>query len=192
MIRVRRYESLFRARSAAEFLRTSGVPATVLGEHLDTAVGMRWSLLPGYDVHVGGEADRARAEALLDEFEQHGVEVEAGWESAAAPDLSRLADPTIDVTCPHCSSSLPLDASLERCPVCRGEIDVPTRIAEQHGPEALTGCYEDESVMRFALGSRSSAACGSCGRALEGLSLRGRCPECGALYDRSDPTTRRA
>ncbi len=185
MIRLRRYESLFLARSAAEFLTAHGVPATVLGEHLDAAVGARWSLLPGFDVHIPTDADREHAETLLDEFERGDVEVEAGWEAAAAPDLSRLDDPSIEVTCPHCGGDLPLEGALERCPRCAREVDVPVRIAEQHGPETLAACYEDESVMRFALRLRSSAACPSCGHALAPLSLRGRCPECGALYDRT-------
>ncbi len=50
------------------------------------------------------------------------------------------------------------------------------------GPDVLSACFEDESVMGFALEVKA-AACSFCGYNLRGLAMRGRCPECGSLYD---------
>lgn len=182
MIRLRRFDSPIRANAAAAFLRANGIGATVVGEHVSTAFGGGLARFFGVDLFVPSDTDKGEAERLLSEFEREPVEVGEGWEESALPDLSKLDASEIDVACPNCRVGLPLDATMESCPSCRTPVDVAAMIALKYGPDVLAGCFEDESVMSFALEVKA-ASCVFCGYNLRGLAVRGRCPECGSLYD---------
>ncbi len=182
MIRLRRYSDPVHAENAAAFLRDNGVHAAVVGDHVHSVFGVPGMRFFGVDLMIPNGSDRAEAERLLEVFDSEPIEVEEGWEHAALPDLSVLDPSEIDVACPNCNVDLPLDATLERCPSCATPVDVAALIAHRHGPDVLAPCFEDESVMGFAL-RRGNATCDFCGYSLEGLAARGRCPECGSLYD---------
>ena len=182
MIRLRRYSSPIQAENAAAFLRANEIEATVVGDRIMDGFGGVAPRFFGLDLMIARGSDRTEAERLLEEFDREPVEVAEGWEEAALPDLSKLEGQEIDVSCPHCRAGLPLDASLEACPSCRRPVDVATLIAHKYGPEVLAPCFEDESVMGFALQVPESR-CTFCGHVLRGLAARGRCPECGSLYD---------
>lgn len=182
MIRLRRFRDEVSAENAAAFLRDNGINAAVVGDHVATAFGSGLTRFFGVDLIVPTGTDRAEAERLLEEFASEPIEMDEGWEDAALPDLSGLDPVTHGVSCPHCAVALPLDGALESCPSCSRPVDVAWLVAQTHGPEALAGCYEDDSVMGFAL-KGDGASCSFCGYNLRGLALRGRCPECGSLYD---------
>lgn len=182
MIRLRRYYHPIQADNAAAFLRANGIGAAVVGDHIRDGFGGIAPRFFGLDLVVPSDTDRAEAERLLEEFDNVPIEVEDGWEDAAMADLSKLDPSVIEVACPNCRVDLPLDSSLQQCPSCRAPVDVPAAIALKYGPDVLAPCFEDESVMGFALEVRA-ASCDFCGYNLRGLAMRGRCPECGSLYD---------
>lgn len=192
MERVRRFADELRADQAAAYLRAHGVAAEVVGHHTQRLLGMGHLRNPwtGFDVVVqrGG---REQAELLLEEMERSTPQFEEGWEDEASRvDLSMLDESLHAVSCPECGEGLALDATVEACPECGESVDVVELVVQAHGPEALDG--EVPSVARAPhRETREEMACGECGSDLSGLPVRGRCPGCGALFDKQEMRRRR-
>lgn len=192
MERVRRFADELRAEQAAAYLRAHGVAAEVVGHHTQRLLGMGQIRNPwmGFDVVVQREG-REQAELLLEEMERSTPQFEEGWEDEASRvDLSMLDESLHGVSCPECGEGLALDAALEACPVCGVEVDVVELVVQAHGPEALDA--KSASVGSAARReTRDRVACGECGSDLSGLPVRGRCPGCGALFDKQELHRRR-
>lgn len=174
---VARYFSPIVALRAVAVLRENGIPAWISAP----------AVLPPFEVHVFvGRADLAEpARRLLEAAPAESLLPEQGWEESSLPDLAQL-DPALAPTCPSCNATLPLDASLRRCPSCSTEIDVAALLVERFGPELFDSIYEDppedESDADFQkLLANCHLAC-DCKYPLDGLGVAGRCPECGAPF----------
>lgn len=190
MHRVRRYISPFIADRAAEFLREKGIPAAVVGHHVSAVWPIDALKFAQVELVVASRHHRARALELLPEFhesleEEGAIAPDPGWESEATPDLNAL-DPALEIRCPQCQYELAIDERVNRCPECGAAFDALDLIIDQHGPEALASCYpnqEDDSAIDL---TTCDLPCTSCRYSLGGLPTRGRCPECGELYDKEE------
>jgi len=191
VIRVRRYSDPFVAEQAAQWLRSHGVPAEVVGHHVQSALPIAGLKFTQLDVVVPIAAQKAEALRLLEEFDETPAVLDEDWETGSAPDLSLLDAGAFDAPCPSCGSALPLDAALAWCPSCGEGVDVVEVLVSRHGPEALAGCYAEEAAPggREARGLDPvsfAGPCPSCGGTLAGMPVRGRCTRCGALYDKDE------
>ncbi len=187
MIRVRKYRSPIIAEAASAHLRASGIPSMVVGHHIQSTINLGFLKFAQLDVVVPTKAHIPEAVRLLDEFEEGAEDFDPSeLDYDVPPDLSRL-DPAIGVVCPACARDLPLDAQLEACPGCAEPVDVPELIVHQHGPDALADCYGEEPEQVSPADLRAyDIACVQCRCSLAGLEQRGRCPECGTLYDKAE------
>jgi rubrerythrin len=180
MRRIRRYDSPIPANQAADFLRSRGIPAEVVGD-TDAFGGMAKVFGMGvYDVVTLRQEDADEAARLLAEIPEDAFPAEVTTD-APAPDLSRL-DPQLAPPCPACNNPLPLESDLDMCPACGEPVDVAALIVERHGPEALSDCYDDETAEALPPRAPGRPACPACGYSLDGLGARGHCPECGAQF----------
>jgi hypothetical protein len=172
---VRTYPSLVQAQHAAEFLRSNGIIASVLGG-VD-AFGAVSTLGGRFTVIIAAPAEDDRARGLLDEFDSEAGTTDL--DSQSVPDL-RLLDPRTRALCPACAAPLPLDATVVTCPACAAPANVVEVLLARYGPELLSDCYPPshqdipDDVIDEAL-----LACAACEYPLCGLSAVGSCPECG-------------
>lgn len=188
MHRLRRYHSHLRARLAASHLNHHGVPATVGEAHTLNALGIAHLNAPfvGYDLYVAHRDLADHAEALLHQLDT-SEPVDADMLAIAAePDLSLINPNTYPIDCATCGAQLPLDPSRTTCASCGEPADIIERLIHTHGPEALEHAYpctDDESAISP---EDIPLPCTSCRHNLAGLPRRGRCPECGSLFDKTD------
>lgn len=190
MRNIRWYESAVRADQAAAFLRRHGILAGAVHHNIDFSGGMVAKFSgSGHGVSVIAKEQEAVARELLNEFEALPEDADDDlWEADSVPDLTRL-DPAMLPACPSCGETLPADATLERCPACGAEVDVAGLVAAKHGPEALAACYDEPEPVEELdadLIARTAIDCPNCSYALEGVGMRGRCPECGEGFDKED------
>ena len=195
MIRVRRYNDPFVAEQAAQWLRSHGVPAEVVGHHVQNALPVTGLKFTQLDILVPLKEQKDEALRLLDEFERTPATLDEDWESQSTPDLSALDPSVFDAPCPSCAAPLPLDAALRVWPACAAPGDVGGARVARHGPGARAAGYASDPTTDA--GARAidvvayAGPCEPCGATLAGLPVRGRCPRCGALYDKDDMLRRR-
>lgn len=148
------------AQSAALHLIEHGVLAGVIEDGLG-----KGELYPGMALGAAGLAggaprfrlvladpdDREAAELLLEEFDEHPMELDEGWEEQAL----EAGDPD-DPRGPGADPELPAS-------------DAPVRVDL------------DPGLLR-----ELPLRCHRCGYPLRDLAVRGRCPECGAAYDKAE------
>ena len=167
---------VFEARAIAAYLLEQGVVAGVESRMTD--------LSPDRAAVLVEVAKLALAERLVTEMPRDPAP------EPETPDLSRL-DRALAPDCPACGAELALDASVDRCHVCAGPVDVAELIALRHGPECLETCYTEH-----APGSRTELArdqlerlaltCPRCRYSLSGLPMLANCPECGIGFDKRE------
>ena len=186
MLTIARYTSEFVAQAAAEFLRSEGVAAEVVGGMLAEAPSSRSPGLSGFEVVLLLPAERSRATLLLEEFHLQGPASLADWEDQTLPDLSRL-DPALAPPCDACGTPLPLDPLLDQCPACQAPADVLEQLLRAHGPEALALCFDGDepdapsSGAAQPRGPHAPLACPSCGAALHSKAGMQTCGSCGCV-----------
>lgn len=182
MYRLTRFENPLRAQLAADFLCEGGVPARVVGQHVNATMGLDFPWFR-VDLVIASREQEGDARRLLAEFEALPAIDDEEWERQALPDLSRLPD-SVTLACPACGAGLPHDASLESCPSCAAQIDMLDIAVRTAGIDRLKACFDDPSVLSFLL-HHDADRCATCGYDVTGLPSRGRCPECGGLFDRA-------
>jgi hypothetical protein len=185
MLILRRYSNPVLAEAAAEFLRQSSIAARTTarlgGDGITGATGGGV-----FELAILDAAQADRASQLLAELDLSPAAPEPGWEGEALPDLSRL-DPRHRPKCPGCARLLPADDALLACPSCAAPVDIADLIVQQHGPEALAGCYPDEAASLPAdLIDSARLSCPACQYPLDGLAAIGPCPECGRPYSKAE------
>ncbi len=195
MVRVKRFSDPMAAERAAAYLRACGVPAMVVGQHIHHAAAIPGLRFTQVEIVVPDEPLRARAEELLAEFDDAPMNMGDELDAAAAPDLSRLNLRKHPVACPSCRSDLAQSrvrpGEAFSCPKCREAVDLTALVLERYGPEALMDCYDAEAQPAFDVETWRCVLCARCGYDLSGLPQRGRCPECGDLFDKADLPGRR-
>lgn len=163
------------AVAARDYLVQNGVPAQVVGGNTDASV-FSFRNSGTYEVVLATDADAKLASYLLEQWGKDPVELDGELDDQALPDLSVLA-PAMAPSCPNCSTTLPLDASLEACPSCSEPVDVAGLIVGEHGPEALDACYEaspsSDELMSMGAPEKLCTACGG------PIGERGACGWCG-------------
>lgn len=183
MVKVKRYASRLEAQQAAEYLSQHGVAARVVGDHVHAllhAAAIPWFQV---DLVIASRDDLDEARRLLAEYEAlPPIDDGDDWERQALPDLGALGSEA-EFACPHCAHTLPPDAALDACPSCAADIDMLDIAVRTVGVDRMRACFEDETVLGFLL-RYDSVRCAGCGYDLTGLPLRGRCPECGGLFER--------
>jgi len=196
MIRLRRYASRIHADHAVAHLREHGVAARVIGDHVQSIFAIPIFNLLQMEVVLLDTDQEPRARKLLDEYDEAQA-ASAEYENGATseppnltnvnftPDLSRLDRTHMDVRCPACDASLPIDATIARCPRCSGPVNIVEILIERFGPEALAPCYDSPAIPEDAARALATR-CKRCGYNLQGLPQRSRCPECGELFDKND------
>jgi len=188
MFRVRRYRSILVAEQAAEFLRSRGVPAAVVGIHGPDVIGLAG--FGGFqdtalDLVIVSKGLRAAAEKLLQEFHTQPRAVEGEWEHLTEPDMSKLDD-DVTVRCAQCGAEMLANQAHETCTSCGWTLNIVELVVQQHGPDVLAECYECEPEQGELDAAQYVVPCPSCGAALDGEDVRGRCSGCGALYDKEE------
>lgn len=192
MFRLRRYASSLLAEQAAAYLRSRGVAARVVG-HLvqDIAVFVPAYRGQGLELVILSDAQRDLARTLLDELETDPAQLDPDWEAGALPELSSAVFARHPIRCPACDADVSAHALDAVCRACAAPFDPLGLLVAQHGPEALADLYEhDAAAPPVSDDKRSLAAllpqpCKHCKHDLRALPARGRCPSCGALYDKT-------
>ena len=181
MIRLRRFTSRLHAEHAAIFLRNHGVSAVVVGDYVNQLFGGPLSpRMLQVELMLLDANKRDEAEHLLEEFEAEPIELDPDWEEQALPELAGLDLSAYDLTCPSCGYDLAGLDPVGCCPECSAEYDAAGLIVARHGPEALASLFasapEPTPIKRYT--------CPECRRDLSSFPARGRCPECGRLFDK--------
>jgi len=174
---VRIYLTLIEATTAADFLASNGIPASV-------ACGLSPFGTGSYTVNTG-VSTLAAAKELLHRLDYLPIDDLSAVDEASIPDLS-LLDPRTPAPCPACTAQLPLDRALASCPSCGVSVDVLAILLERHGPEILSACYTVEPVpILDEVLDAAGLHCPVCHYSLQGLPKEGVCPECGMRYSKA-------
>ncbi len=190
MHRIGSYQSSALAHLAAAHLREHGVMAGVIDASVSVVIRvMATGVNRGsHELVIASRRDEERAIGLIEDFEMHPPEIDPGWEDDVAPDLS-LLDKALIPRCPGCDWPVSVARPLGPCQRCGSGYDVLEMVFEKHGPEALAPCYETQSPianLSDAQVCEIAIDCPGCGYPLDGLGVRGRCPECASAFDRRE------
>lgn len=190
MHKIGTYHSSALAHLIAAHLRENGVMAGVIDGSMSAITHVMASTLNkgAYELVISSKRNEELARELVAQFESDPPEIDPGWEDDVAPDLS-LLDKGLIPDCPGCGWPISLARPLGPCQRCGTKYDVLEMIFEKHGPEALAPCYETEHAMAHLSDDEVRAIaldCVSCAYPLDGLGMRGHCPECGARFDRRE------
>jgi hypothetical protein len=188
MHRIGSYHSSALAHLVAAHLRENGVMAGVIDGSLSAISPVLASALNkgAYELVISSNRNEALARELVAQFEMDPPEIDPGWEDDVAPDLSML-DKALIPDCPECGWRIAIARPLGPCQRCGARYDAQEMIFEKHGPEALAPCYETEQPVAHLSDDEICAIeidCPSCAYPLDGLGVRGNCPECGGSFDR--------
>ncbi len=188
MKQIASFQSGALAQLAAAHLREHGVMTGVI----DATVSAVTSVMGGsfnqgaYELVIASKRDEDRARELLDGLKRNPPTIDPEWEDDVAPDLSLLDKKHIP-SCPGCKWPVALARPLGPCQRCGTPYDVLAMVFDRHGPEALSPCYETEPPMAHLSDAQVcdiAIDCTRCAYPLDGLGVRGNCPECGAAFDR--------
>lgn len=190
MYRIASFHSSAIAHLAAAYLREHAVMAGVIDATLSAVTTiMGGSFGRGaYELVIATKRDKERADELLEHFRKHPPAIDPDWEEDVAPDLS-LLDKAHIPNCPGCKWPVSIARPLGPCQRCGTKYDLMEMIFEKHGPEALAPCYETEAPMANLSDEQVceiAIDCTNCEYPLDGLGVRGTCPECGASFDRRE------
>ncbi|HSG64943.1 MAG TPA: hypothetical protein VLD39_08080 [Gammaproteobacteria bacterium] len=190
MHRIASFHSGALAHLTAAHLREHGVMAGVIDATMSAVTSvMGGSFNQGaYELVIASRSDEERAHELLETLKQNPPTIDPDWEEDVAPDLS-LLDKKLIPDCPGCKWPVSVARPLGPCQRCGTKYDVLEMIFERHGPEALAACYETEAPMANLSDEQVcdiAIDCPSCDYPLDGLGVRGTCPECGAHFDRRE------
>lgn len=190
MLRVASYNSSAIAHLAAAHLREHGIMAGVIDASMSVVTGvMATTFNRGmYELVIASKRDEERALGLIEELETNPPAIDPEWEDDVAPDLS-LLDRRLIPDCPGCRWPIMIARPLGPCQRCGTSYDVLEMIFEKHGPEALAPCYETEAPIANMSDQEVCEIlidCPACSYPLDGLGVRGHCPECGARFDRRE------
>ena len=190
MHRVASFQSNALAHLAAAHLRENAVMAGVIDATMSAVTTLTGGALShgAYELVIATKRDQELALELLGALEANPPQIDPDWENDVAPDLSML-DKKLIPDCPGCKWPISIARPLGPCQRCGTEYDVLDMIFNAHGPEALAPCYETEAPMANLSDEQVSEIaidCPSCDYPLDGLGVRGHCPECGAFFDRRE------
>lgn len=186
MIRLRRFASRLQAEHAAMFLRRNDINAIVVGDYVQVSMGAATPKMLQVELMLLDADRRDEAEALLLEFDSEPIELDPDWETESQPELAGLDLSQFDLSCAFCGYDL---AGLEEagvCPECAAAYDHLGLIVARHGPEALEALYAGVPALAWVKRDR----CRECGGDITNLPTRGRCPNCGRLFDKDAERTR--
>jgi len=188
MLKVASYNSSAIAHLTAAHLREHAIMAGVIDASMSVITGvMATTFNRGmYELVIASKRDEDRARQLIEQLETNPPEIDPDWEDDVAPDLSKL-DKKLIPNCPGCDWPIMLARPLGPCQRCGTKYDVLDMIFEKHGPEALAPCYETEAPMAHLSDEEVCAIpidCPSCSYPLDGMGIRGHCPDCSVAFDR--------
>lgn len=188
MHRIASYQSSAFAHLAAAHLRENGIMAGVIDGSMSAITHVMASTLNkgAYELMISSKRNEAIAKELIEDLVQNPPTIDPEWEEDLAPDLSKL-DKALIPDCPGCAWPIMIARPLGPCQRCGTSYDVLEMIFAIHGPEALAPCYETEAPMANLTDEEVCAIpidCPACTYPLDGLGLRGHCPECGGHFDR--------
>jgi hypothetical protein len=190
MHRIASFHSGALAHLTAAHLREHGVMAGVIDASMSAVTTiMGGSFNQGaYELMIATKRDEERALELLEQLKVSPPTIDPEWEDDVAPDLS-LLDKKLIPQCPGCKWPVAVARPLGPCQRCGTTYDVLQIIFERHGPEALAACYETEAPMAGLSDAQVcdiAIDCPSCDYPLDGLGVRGHCPECGVAFDKRE------
>ncbi len=186
---LQRFHDEIIASQVASYLRSHGILSTVIGNRMDVSGGMMNAFTHGrgiYEVVISSRRVEDLAQAYMEEYLLDPPTLPDDWADDTHPDLTRI-DPTKIPPCPSCGVGLDPRRPLGPCIGCRAPYDLHQLVFDLHGPEALASCYDqseplalvsDEEILGYSLD------CPHCSYPLDGLEMRGNCPECGHAFDR--------
>jgi len=190
MHRIAYYNSSAIANVHAAHLREHGIMAGVIDASVSAVTSIYGTVLGkgNYELVIATKRAQDTARQLLDDLERNPPEIDPAWEDEVQPDLTML-DKSLIPDCPGCKWPLSASRPLGPCQRCGTKYDLQQMIFERHGPEALAACYQsDEPLANYTDSEVIAIAldCPACSYPLDGLGVRGHCPECGAHFNRRE------
>lgn len=188
MHRIASYQSTAMAHLVAAYLREHGVMTGVIDATMSAVTNIMGGARSrgGYELMIATKRDEELALELIAQLKENPPTIDPDWEDDIAPDLT-LLDKSLLPDCPGCKWPVSVARPLGPCQRCGVAYDLLEMIFERHGPEALAACYETEAPMAGLSDQQVceiAIDCPGCSYPLDGLGVRGSCPECGAGFDR--------